>query len=72
VEQTSPGSLTIALQLPESANRAAIEAAVRDAFRVRLAELGLGPVAVDVVPLEGGVATGGAKPKRFIRSFPQP
>jgi putative adenylate-forming enzyme len=72
VEQTSPESLTIALQLPEGADRPAIEAAVRDAFRVRLAELGLGPVAVDVVPLEGGVATGGAKPKRFIRHFPQP
>ncbi|KAF0206810.1 MAG: phenylacetate-CoA [Actinobacteria bacterium] len=72
VEQHSPDALSIALQLPEDADRAAIEADVCDAFRERLAELGLGPVEVSVSTLEPGAITVGAKPKRFVRHFSQP
>ncbi len=72
VEQDSPDSLTIALQLPEDADRSTIERAVIGAFRDRLAELGLGPVDVRVTALEAVPPAGGAKPKRFIRHFRQP
>lgn len=72
VEQDAPGSMTIALALRDGASRTAVEASVGDAFRDHLLELGMGPVEISLAPLETGSAIGGAKPKRFIRHFPQP